>query len=424
MNANLTLKDNCRVCLGPMNDVLSLGDIIPVDFIPAGQPVREPAPLVLAECTECHLVQLRHTCHRDTLFRQYWYLSGLNASMVESLRDVLMGIETRAQCEKGDVVIDIGANDGTLLGMYHDDVVRIGFDPAVNLADSARAKCDQFYNDFFESTDVQLPKAKVITSIAMFYDLDEPRSFCQKISETLSSNGIWVMQMTDLTRMLQANAFDNICHEHLCYYSLAIFKNLIEQYGLELFDVETNDVNGASIRCYIGHRGAHAIDPRVGQELQAEQEYLQAGSIARFSRDVEEMKARTVRFIRNERAEGKVFHALGASTKGNTLLQYYGLGPDDIECAAEVNEAKYGLRMAGSNVPIIAQQESLDKKPDYYLVLPWHFMDFFLRKHEAYLKSGGAFIRPLPTPEQYTMEESGAHEGGYAVVERSLGPTV
>jgi len=394
----ITTKEHCRVCSGAMTDVLGLGDIVPVDFIKPGEVVRDAAPLVLAECVDCHLVQLRHTCHRDTLYRQYWYLSGLNASMVASLQDIVDGVLSRIDLKVNDIVIDIGANDGTMISMFPDHVLKIGFDPARNLAEKASDACDFFYNDYFETADVDLEPARVITSIAMFYDLDDPEVFVQKIAESLRNDGIWIMQMADLVRMLRANAFDNICHEHLCYYPLGVFVDLVERFGLEVFDVETNDVNGASIRCYVGWKGMHPVQAAVNESLADEARYLADGAIAKFAERVETFKRKTVDFIRSERARGKVFHALGASTKGNTLLQYYGLTNQDIVVAAEVNPDKYGLVMAGSNVPIVVQAESLAAKPDYYMVLPWHFIEFFMRKQAAYLEADGMFLTPLPEP--------------------------
>jgi len=397
-------RTECRVCNAPMTDVLSLGDIVPVDFIKPGDTVRPSSPLTLCACDGCGLVQLRDMLDRDSLFRQYWYLSGLNPTMVSALRDVVESIKDRVALADGDVVIDVGANDGTLLDLYDESLHKIGFDPARNLAESAIASCDLFVNDYFETADVDLPSAKVITSIAMFYDLDDPRAFVRRVAAILRHDGIWVMQMTDLVRMLRANAFDNICHEHLCYYSLAIFKKMVEGYGLTVFDVEFNDVNGASVRAYIGYADEHEIRPSVEQALADEREYLEHGGLARFRDNVQSAKTKVVDFVRSERAKGKIFHALGASTKGNTLLQYFGLTNEDVVLASEVSPDKLGLVMAGSNVPIVHQEESIAVQPDYYLVLPWHFLDFLVRRHYDYLGRGGKMLAPLPVPTLYGAE--------------------
>jgi len=402
MAAAASPRTSCRVCGQPLSDVLDLGSFAPSDFVRPDEPDPPLVPLCLAECSVCGLVQLRHTVDRDSLYRQYWYHSGLNSSMVESLRDVVRGVQARVELIAGDAVVDVGANDGTLLGLYENPgIYRIGFDPAQNLAETARQKCDEFVSDYFESSTYDCPRAKVLSSVAMFYDLDDPRRFVRRVREVLDPKGIWVLQMTDLVRMLRSNAFDNVCHEHLVYYSLWSLCDLLHQEGLTVFDVEFNDVNGGSLRAYAAHRGSRKTEPTVDQALQDEQKYLTPMALADFGKRVNRARARLMVFISQERESGKFFHVLGASTKGNTLLQYYGLTSTDIECAAEVNPAKVGLETAGTRIPIIDQSESLRMLPDYYLVLPWHFMDFFRQRFADYLANGGKLIAPLPTPIVY-----------------------
>lgn len=391
------MRETCRVCGSALRDVLRLGSFAPSDFVTDGT-TESRVPLTLAECGACRLVQLRHTLDRDSLYRNYWYLSGLNPSMVASLRDIVEGVQARVDLREGDVVVDVGANDGTLLSLYRDRVSKIGFDPAVNLAPAALRACDVFVNDYFETSETVPKDAKVVTSIAMFYDLDDPRKFVERVRQVLHQRGLWVVQMTDLVRMLRANAFDNVCHEHLCYYSLRNFKELVEDHGLEVFDVEFNDVNGGSLRAYVGHKGAHPVQPNVAHALSDEAGYLVEDALDQFGQRVGDAKQKVLDFIAQELAAGRRFHALGASTKGNTLLQYFGLTGKQVEVAAEVNPSKYGLRTVGSNIPIVSQEESLAARPDYYLVLPWHFIEFFLRKHASYIFGGGVLLTPLPDP--------------------------
>jgi len=396
------VREICRVCGSPLRSVLNLGNFALSDFVQEHvEDVLVPLELVACENFSCQLVQLKHTVDRDKLYRHFWYLSGINPSMVASLRNVVESVEARVELKPGDTVIDIGTNDGTLLTLYSakTQINKIGFDPAENLAAQARLACDLYVNDFFETSAVLLPRAKVITSIAMFYDLDDPRQFLERIRDVLDQDGVWVMQMTDLVRMLKANAFDNICHEHLCYYSLYVFKNLVEQYGLEVFDVEFNDVNGGSLRAYVGFQGVRDVQKSVKSALLDETVYLEHGGLERFRTNVEFVKDRVSQFIRTEKLNGKRFHVLGASTKGNTLLQYFGLTNNEIDFAAEVNESKFGLRTAGSGITIVSQEESISKKPDYYLVLPWHFIDFFRHKFADYMVSGGVLLTPLPVPQ-------------------------
>lgn len=398
-------KKLCRLCGEETRVVFDLGEFAVSDFVESGEETPR-APLALAECPDCRLVQLRHSVDRDLLYRRYWYWSGLNSSMIESLRDVVRGVEARVPLAAGDCVVDIGANDGTLLSLYEEpELFKVGFDPAENAPTGSRERCNLFVEDYFETSEVETPKAKVVTSIAMFYDLDEPQNFIDRVLRVLADDGVWIVQMTDLVRMLRANAFDNVCHEHVAYYSLEVFEALMRENGLSVFDIETNDVNGGSVRAYVCRKEAgRIIHSRVHEALADERQYLKENPIAAFRERVEAARASLVRFVRDEISRGKFFHALGASTKGNTLLQFYGLTNEEIGCAAEVNPEKFGRVTAGTGIPIVPQAASLEEKPDYYLVLPWHFVQFFLRKFDDYLGSGGALVCPLPRPTLYTRD--------------------
>jgi len=341
-------------------------------------------------------VQLRHTVNQDKLYKQYWYRSSLNKSMVESLRDVVINIEKRIRLSLGDVVMDIGCNDGVLFDQYTNNhmLVKIGVDPAKNLAEEAEKRCDYFFNDYFSSK-LNLPRAKVITSIAMFYDLDNPHTFVEDIKDCLLPDGLWIIQMTDLLSMFRINAFDNICHEHLEYYSLRVLINLLYSHGFEIFDVEYNNVNGGSIRLYVAQSPSVFRRRDVLGALVKEQEYMNLfdDPFVAFRQRVEKIKIAIVNFIRD-----KDVAVMGASTKGNTLLQYFGIDDSLISHAAEINPEKFGKRTIGTNIPIIDEKESLKIRPDYYLVLPWHFIRNFIDKNQEYLDTGGKFLVPMPKP--------------------------
>jgi len=216
----------CRLCGSTLETVLDLGYIYLNDFVEEGANIVS-APLTLVKCKDCELVQLKDTPDLDLLYRQYWYQSSLNKSMVEALQDVVDNIEARVDLQPGDVVIDIGCNDGTMLGQYYEpELYKIGFDPALNLAKKAKKHCTVFHNTYFGDTSIETPMAKVITSIAMFYDLEDPHTFVELVKRSLDPDGIWVVQFTDLLSMFKINAFDNICHEHLEYYSFKVLRNL------------------------------------------------------------------------------------------------------------------------------------------------------------------------------------------------------
>jgi hypothetical protein len=395
----------CRICGDGLEEVLDLGELYPSAFV--DEQVGEKAPLVLVECQRCGLIQLKHTVDLDSMYRQYWYKSGLNNSMVEALQDIVEEVQKRIRLEPGDVVIDIGANDGTMLSMYPDYVTKVGVDPALNLAEEAEKHCDYFVNDYFSAEAIprSISKAKIITSIAMFYDLPKPVAFVNDITQLLAPGGIWVIQLTDLRGMLEKNAFDNICAEHLEYYSLDVITDLLYKQGLEIFDTDLNRVNGQSVRLYVSWIGSHKVRPRVKGLLKEEKEYLGDNALTKFANRVEEIRNITCKFL-EDHAEDTIF-AMGASTKGNTLLQYFGITNEQVAFAVEINPAKYGKYTVGTNIPIIPQSNvpSLLKYPDYYFILPWSFADNFVCKNQDFLEQGGRFFIPLPWPCEIYLKD-------------------
>ena len=398
-------KNKCRVCGGETYLVLSLGEMYPSTFIKSFEDYNKlkKEPLELMQCEDCSLVQLGKAIELDDMYRQYWYRSNLNKSMVNDLEDVAESALKIHTCihTKGGVVLDIGCNDGTLFKFFPDDYFKIGVDPAFNLINEAKENCDVFINDYFSADDIDR-KANIITSIAMFYDLPDPNLFVDDIRKTLADDGVWVIQFTDLYSMMKINAFDNICFEHLEYYTLLDVIQLLRKHSLEVFNVERNEVNGGSLRVYASHAGEHLIFPKAFWGLANETSFLRSkeGSIDSFRERIKTIKKSVTNFIEDEVKNNKIIHVLGASTKGNTLLQVLNLDKNLISYAAEVNEDKFGLFTVGSDLEIISEKESLGMNPDYYLVLPWHFRDSLLQKKGImnYLKDGGSLIFPLPVP--------------------------
>lgn len=394
-------QHNCRVCRGKLKTVLDFGNIFPSGFSTKDKLPSEKAkaPLELAKCIDCGLAQLKHTIDMDLMYRQYWYSSSLNKSMISSLKEIVVEIEQRVSLTAEDTVIDIGCNDGTMLNLYSKPGFKIGYDPALNLK---RPDGIYFINDYFSKEayfdTYGHTKAKVITAIAMFYDLPDPISFVKDVAELLSDDGIFVIQFTDLVSMFKATAFDNICHEHLEYYRLKDIYNILDRCGLGIIDVSYNDVNGGSIRVTAGHMQSPKVSESVRQALAYEEEFLSSLSWDDFKKNIDSIVTKVIGFLRWSKAKGGTTHILGASTKGNTFLQVCDINSSLVEYAAEVNKDKFGLFTIGSEIEIISENDSLIKHPNYYLVPVWHFKDSILRNPKMldYMKSGGTLVFPLP----------------------------
>ena len=413
---SLTTRTTCRVCDSPhLTPVLSLGSqhIAGAFAEPGGsQPVQRAIPIDLVRCDmtkdqdACGLIQLRHTVPGAILYHSYWYRSGVNRTMTENLHGIARAAESLAALQPGDLVIDIGCNDGTLFDGYETDDLRyLGFDPS----DVSRYAVERGYDvvrDFYAYELVRQRhsdrKAKVITSIAMLYDLEDPRSFVADVAHALADDGIWVMELHYLPTMLEMNSFDAIVHEHLEYYSLAVIERLIAEAGLEVVRGELNAVNGGSIRLFVARGGKVEIAPeddRALQDLRIREFELALDTpdpYERFRATAEEVRNDLSELCRRLRSEGKTIHVYGASTKGNTILQYADIDSTLIPYAADRNPDKWGSETIATRIPIISEDESRAMRPDYYLVLPWHFLDEFIERERDYLAGGGRFIVPLP----------------------------
>jgi NDP-4-keto-2,6-dideoxyhexose 3-C-methyltransferase len=376
------------------------------------RPVERAIPLELVRCDmtrdqdACGLIQTRHTVPGAILYRSYWYRSGVNRTMTEHLRAIAREAEEAAGLQPGDLVVDIGCNDATLFDGYLNRQLKfIGFDPS----DVARYAVEKGYDvvrNFYSREQLQQrhpdQKAKVITSIAMFYDLEYPRPFVADVAESLAEDGVWIIELHYLPLMLERNAFDAIVHEHLEYYSLAVLERLLASAGLEVSGAVLSDVNGGSIRLRVGHSGRSQPDhgaQEALQRLRVREFELALDSpepYERFAENVELVRRNLLEVCQSLHARGKVIHVYGASTKGNTILQYVGLDHSLIPYAADRNPDKWGSETIRTGIPIISEEDSRAMAPDYYLVLPWHFLDEFLERERGFFERGGKFIVPLP----------------------------
>ena len=412
---SVSTRTTCRICGSPsLIPVIDLGDqCIAGAFTPPGsERIPEPRlPLQLVRCDSvqagaCGLVQLRHTVPGQSLYSAYWYRSGINSSMTENLHEIAQqATETVGGLRPGDLVIDVGCNDGTLLDGYamREGVTLLGIDPS-DVTRYAVAKGYDVVNDFFSATALaeRFPerRARVITSIAMFYDLENPNEFVADIARCLEPDGIWVSEFSYMPTMLEKSSFDTICHEHLEYYSLTVIDRLLAAHGLEVVRAALNDVNGGSIRMFVGHSGRRAPAPSGELELirrrEASLELDTATPYDEFAIRALQVRDELMTLLRQLRADGSTIHVYGASTKGNTILQFAGIGPELVELAADRNPDKWGSETIATHIPIVSEEESRRLRPDHYLVLPWHFLDEFLEREHEFLDRGGRFIVPLP----------------------------
>ncbi|MCL4418576.1 methyltransferase domain-containing protein [Patescibacteria group bacterium] len=397
----------CRSC-GSKNltNILSLGNQYLSDFVKINKKPKS-FPLNMILCRECFLVQLDYSAPSKYLYTErYGYKSSINQTMRNELREIVQ--ESLAKIRKSRkkiVAVDIGANDGTLLKNYPKNIYRIGVEPITKFAKEAKKYSDKVINDFFtyESFyDVfKNKKADIVTIISCFYDMEDPNKFVSDVKKIMKEDGICVIQQNYLIGMLKQNAFDNIVHEHLEYYSLLSLNNLLDKHGLEVFDVKLRDLNGGSFRTYIAFKGQKKITKAVEKLNKYEKRLgLNKKSVyLDFAKRIKNNKKKLFEFIKKENKNGKTIYIYGASTRGNTLLQYFGLDKSLIKKAIERNPEKWGKIIASVGIPIISEEEARRDKPDYMLILPWFFKKEFLRREGKYLKEGGHFIFPLPDLE-------------------------
>jgi NDP-4-keto-2,6-dideoxyhexose 3-C-methyltransferase len=406
----------CRVCQGELDGVFSLGEQHVSDFLDPSQPDGIKAPLDLGLCRVCKLLQLQHTVPGEAMYKNYWYRSGTNQTMRAALADIANASEGLLHLSAGDTVLDIGCNDGTLLASYNTaGLYRIGYDPAENLAVFSRKVADHVINGFFAAEgfhgDPELKSRypKIVTSIAMFYDLEDPNKFVCDIKKVMDPDGLWVVQMSYLPLMLKQRDLGNICHEHLEYYSLESLEYLLRRHDFVVADAHLNAVNGGSIRVLIRNRGAD--DTRFGDAayrklatervaaLRAQEAKLglgEASTYKEFGVWIERIKNDLLEFIGERIRRGQKVAVYGASTKGNAMLQYFGLDHRTIIAASERNPDKWGKVTVGTRIPIVSEEQARAMKPDYFLVLPFHFIEEFEEREKEYLLCGGRFIVPFP----------------------------
>lgn len=403
--------ESCRICqCAALEPVIDFGLFASCGYFPAAGSEDAPAaPLSVVRCPECGFVQSGYHYEMSEFFRHtYGYRSGLNEMMKAHLESIVAEIRGRLDLSPDDVVLDIGSNDATFLNAYSDPALtRVGIDPTFEQFREYYDEGVLGVGDFFSAETFRAMvgdrKARVVSSIAMFYDLVDPIAFARDVASILAPDGIWVLEQSYLPSMIRNNSYDTICHEHLAYYCLRQIDRIMAAAGLKVVDVVFNEVNGGSFRICATHMtNSTVVENDAVAEVRAREEadgYETGAPFEDFVRRVEEQGAGLLTLLRDLKAEGKVVHGYGASTKGNTLLQYLGITADLLPVIADRNEDKWGARTPGTNIPIISEEDSRSIAPDYYLALPWHFRAGFLKRETAFSARGGKFIFPLPVLE-------------------------
>lgn len=380
-----------------LKDVFTLGNLYISNFVSKAKILKGlKAPLKLMYCCKCTLIQLSHIAPQELMYKKYyWYKSGITKIMRDGLKDLYKASLKYVKFNKDDIVLDIGANDGTLLKYFKNNNIKtIGCEPARNLKKELKKNCKYMINDFWSKKNLDkilikynLQKPKIITAIGMFYDLEYPNKFIKDAADSLHENGIFIAQLMCLNSMVKKNDLGNICHEHIEFYSHKSLKYLFEKNGLEIFKIEENNINGGSYRIFCKKLKKGSIKLKKENVL---------NEIINFKKRIDKNKEKTVNFINAEIRKGKKIFLYGASTKGNTVLQYYKLNNKKIPYAAERSKTKWGKYTIGTGIKIISEAEARAKKPDYFFVTPWGFIKEFVKRERKWIKQGGKFILPFP----------------------------
>jgi NDP-4-keto-2,6-dideoxyhexose 3-C-methyltransferase len=412
--------DKCRICgNSELDPILDLGFQALSGIFPRQENQHVPSgPLQLVKCHEdsrgesCGLVQLAHTYDPNWLYgTHYGYRSGLNQSMVDHLWEMARKIKERIDIGSGDLILDIGSNDGTLLrAMNEPGATLTGMDPTGGKFHEFYPPHVQLITDFFSAERFRREfgerKAKVVTSIAMFYDLEAPIEFMQQVCEVLRDDGIWVFEQSYLPTMIKMNSYDTVCHEHLEYYRLKQVQWMADRAGLKILDVELNAVNGGSFAVTVGKAGSpHPENVGAIQKMLAEESsggFQGMEVYAKFRESALRHQEEFPRFLGAMARRSKVLFGYGASTKGNVMLQFCGINKEQLPYIAEVNPDKFGCFTPQTRIPIISEQQAGSMKPDGFVVLPWHYRESIVRREHKFLESGGTLIFPLPTIDAFT----------------------
>mgnify|MGYP006096019959 FL=1 len=397
--------NNCRNCSKKkLSKLFTLGNInYTGKFAKKNQKIKK-APLELSICNNCKLVQLAHKFDLKYMYGpDYGYRSNINHTMVEHLKKVVLVSSKKVSLKSGDMVLDIASNDATLLNFYSNNIITFGVDPLVKKYSKYYKKINYKISDFFSYKKIKNKtknKFKIITALSVFYDMEKPNHFLNGVRNLLDVNGIFILEFADLSSILKYNMFDTICHEHLEYYSTKVIYNMCKKNNLKIVNIINNDINGSSKQFHIAHKNStHKVNFKQIKNILKDEDTRKINSkktLLYFYKDILKIKTRLLDLLKKIKSKKLSIHAYGASTKGNVLLQYFGIDKKFIDFVAERNPKKFNLYTPGTNIKIISEKASRKMKPNYYLVLPWHFKKEILKREKKIRSNGTKFIFPLP----------------------------
>ncbi len=396
----------CRICKKTnLKKLFSLGNMCFTGKFPTKNKKIQKKPITLVICKNCELVQLGHNFDLKYLYGpDYGYRTGINKTMLSHVCRVAKNLSKKAKVKKNDFVLDIASNDGSLLNFYKKDIKTFGIDPILEKYKEEYKNINFKIADFFSANKIiklTNKKFKIITALSVFYDAADPNKFMKDVKKLLSKDGIFLLEFADLASIIQNKMFDTICHEHLEYYSTKVIINLCKQNNLKVFDIKKNDINGASKQFYICHKNSiYKTNKKIINGILEDEKKLKLSkekTFKNFINSINKSKNKLYKFLKQKTKLGKKVHGYGASTKGNVLLQYYNINNKMVEFIAERNKKKYNLYTPGTKIKIISEALSRFYKPDYYLVLPWHFKKEILLREKEIRRKGTKFIFPLPS---------------------------
>ena len=419
MTNEYTVINKCRICSNnSVNEILKLEpQYIATTFVTDNEnnPMAKiKIPLTLILCKKCGLVQLKETVKPDLLYKNYFYRTAINETMKRDLQDVVNYAVENVKTESNDVIVDIGANDCTMVSMYPDHLKRFGIEPATNIDWSNVSESITVVNDYF-SKDIVLKatnykKAKIISATAMFYDFDDPNVVTKDIKDILHENGVCVIQVSYLLDTIRDMNFYDVVHEHLEYYSLKSINYLMERNGLKVIDATTNFVNGGSLRVLVTHKDSRRPKSKRYQEILDEEEKWnleELDTYVQYEHKIKDIIKKSREFIVNEIENGGTVIGLGASTKGNVLLQICRIGKDLLPYISDRNKEKVGLRTLGTDIEIISEEKARKINPSAMLVIPWNFKEEILSREQNFIQNGGKMLFLMPKP--YIVDNNGEY---------------